>query len=513
MQNQQQPRHWIEPLAEQIISRKTPPFVITSGMTTSGPCHVGTLCEFLYPAVIQKHLKTKNYASEFLFVADIFDAFDAVPVSMAEFERELAPHLGKPLSNVPDPYGCCASFGDHFLNEAKQIMEKFSIRPRVHKANELYAQGKFDGHARLFLKNYEKAKAVVSKTSMKDAPADWNPLMPLCANCGRISTSAVTEFDENGFSYTCARDVGYTRGCGHSGESKINEHKYKLTWRLHWPAWMDIFKTSVEGAGVDHHTRGGSWDTARAVFEEIFHKEPPLSYKFGFVLFKGKKYSKSKGIGLGVSGVLSLAPPELISYLILKHDIQENKDFDPTGNRLLELYDDYADAARLASGDVSALSRADRKRAVAFLLSTEKLNWRASFSDVLLYYQIHNDWNKVGQLLDDARGVAYLKPFIQHWLEEGYAPEEYIFKFEPRKPSANITAVRSFAGALKEEMDPLGVHNLVFEVAKQQGMEPKELFKTLYQTLLGKDRGPRFGKLLFALGVGKIKNALTDLVG
>ncbi|MEW6329637.1 MAG: lysine--tRNA ligase [Candidatus Micrarchaeota archaeon] len=505
-------RHWIEPLAERILERKKPPFIITSGMTTSGPCHLGTLCEFLYPAVIQKFLKTKGHASEFHFIADIFDAFDSIPLLMMEFERELAPHLGKPLVAVPDPRGCCGSFGDHFLNEAKGIMEKFEIDPKIHKANELYAQGKFDAHARLFLKNYKKAKEAVSKTSMKEAPADWSPLMPVCSNCGRIATTAVTAFDETSFSYSCVRDVGYAKGCGFSGESKISEHRYKLTWRLHWPAWMDVFKTSVEGAGMDHHTRGGSWDTARAVFEEIFHKEPPITYKFGFVLFKGKKYSKSKGVGLGVCDVLSLTPPELLAYQILKHDIQENKDFDPTGNRLMQLYDDYADAGRLAQGDLARLSRAERKRAVAFSLSTEKLKWRAPFSDVLLYYQIHGDWKKVGGMVGDAGGVSYLKPFIQHWLEEGYAPEEYIFRFEPQKPPTNANAVRAFANALKEDMDALAVHNLVFEIAKQYNTQPNELFKTLYQTLLGKEKGPRFGKLVCALGAGKIKKIILDLL-
>ncbi len=481
-------------------------------MTTSGPCHLGTLCEFLYPAVIQKFLKTKGCTSEFHFIADIFDAFDAVPVSMAEFERALVPHLGKPLAVVPDPYGCCGSFGDHFLNEAKGIMETFSIRPKIHKANELYAQGNFDEYARRFLKNYEQAREVVSRTSLKDAPADWSPLMPVCSNCGKIATTSVTAFDENHFSYSCVRDVDYTKGCGFSGESKISEHKYKLTWRLHWPAWMDVFNTGVEGAGMDHHTRGGSWDTARAVFEEVFHKEPPITYKFGFILFKGKKYSKSKGAGLGVCDVLSLVPPELLSYQLLKHDIQENKDFDPTGNRLMQLYDDFAEAARLAEGDGAALSRAERKRAVAFSLSTEKINWRAQFADLLLYYQIYGDWKTVGELVGDPAGAEYLKPFIQHWLNEGYAPDEYVFKFEPRKPTENNGAVRAFALALKEDMDALAVHNLVFEVAKQHGLQPNELFKTLYQTLLGKDRGPRFGKLVYALGAGKIKNTLSNLV-
>ena len=43
--------HWSEWLAERVISEKKEPFVITSGITTSGPAHLGTLCEFLFPGL------------------------------------------------------------------------------------------------------------------------------------------------------------------------------------------------------------------------------------------------------------------------------------------------------------------------------------------------------------------------------------------------------------------------------------------------------------------------------
>ena len=36
--------HWSEQLAQEIISSKSEPFVISGGMTTSGPTHLGTVC-------------------------------------------------------------------------------------------------------------------------------------------------------------------------------------------------------------------------------------------------------------------------------------------------------------------------------------------------------------------------------------------------------------------------------------------------------------------------------------
>ena len=44
--------HWSELLAQQIVSEKHEPYVISGGMTTSGPTHLGTVCEFLFPQAI-----------------------------------------------------------------------------------------------------------------------------------------------------------------------------------------------------------------------------------------------------------------------------------------------------------------------------------------------------------------------------------------------------------------------------------------------------------------------------
>ncbi len=502
--------HWVEILTQKITETKKPPYLITSGMTTSGPFHLGTLCELLYPSTIQKHLISQGHKAKFIFFADILDAFDAVPTTLSKYTKELRPHLGKPLTDVPDPMGNTQSFGDYFLEEAKSIAEKFNIRPEIKKMNEVYSEGYFDKYARIYLKDEPLTRGVVFSSSLKKNPPEyWNPIMPICQGCGKIATTRVTEFDENSYSYTCDRDVGYTKGCGFGGSNKISDHKYKITWRLHWPSWMHIYgPSSVEGAGVDHHTRGGSWDTVLAVHEKILKLDPPVPYKFGFVLLKGKKYSKSKGIGMGVSDVISLVPPEIIKYSLLKPDIQENKNFDPTGVNMLKIYDDYQGAQELSDGD---LSRADRKRMISYELSTEKQMFKTKFIDILLNYQLYKDWDKVAEILDDTKGVDRLKPFINKWLELKYAPEEYLFNFNLQKPKQYTETVLSFLKDLTPNMSPEDIHNKVFETAKENNIKPGELFRALYETLISKERGPRLGKLIHTIGPERIQKELKQI--
>jgi lysyl-tRNA synthetase class 1 len=502
-------KHWSEWLADRVVEEKKEPYVITAGMTTSGPAHIGTLCEFLFPAMIKRELEHKGKKVAFYFIADIFDALDSVPAAMEKHRNELEPYLGIPLCNVPDPTGRSRSFGDHYLDETKELMEKFHVDTNVIRINEYYEAGKFDEYARFFLKHEEETREIVERTSGKQQKKDWSPIMPVCEKCGKIATTRVLSHDGENYEYVCDKDVEYTRGCGYNGKAKISDHKYKLTWRLHWPSWKQLFKSSIEGAGIDHHTKGGSEDTCKTITKELFKKEHPISFRFGFVLFKGRKYSKSKGIGMGVSEIIKLAPPEVVTYVIIKPDLEENVDINPTNTNMLRYLYDFQEASKLDINSIEEMNRHDRKRTVAFMLSTDKMMWDVPFVDALVYYQIYRDWKKVGKLTSDPRGTEYLKPYIEHWIKTDFVPDEYSFSYRP-DPAKATDAVKELIGQLDEKMDALAIHNAVFEFAKSKNTKPEELFAEFYAALIGKRRGPRLGKLIYAIGVDRIKK---DILG
>lgn len=494
--------HWSGQLAEKVIQEKKEPYVVSCGMTTSGPAHFGTVCEFLFPFAIAEALERKGKKAAFYLVADIFDAFDNIPLPMQPYATQLTSHLGKPLCDVPDPTGKSKTFGDHYLDEVRELMKKLGVRCTILRANDMYQEGRFDEWGRFYLRHEEQAKRIVEETSGRKLPKDFSVIMPICGKCGKVATTRVTKHDTESYEYVCDRDVKYTKGCGHVGKNSIGDHQWKLVWRLHWPAWKQILRTSIEGAGVDHYTKGGSEDTCKAVTLELMKKEYHIPYRYGFILLEGKKYSKSKGLGLGVSELLTLIPPEILKYLLLRPDLEENIDINPTPENLLRAYEEFQSASELTRRKPEELSRADQKKAAAFSLSAQKMYWSAPFLDVLLYYQIYSDWKKVGEVLKDPEGVHYLKSYIEEWIRREFVPDDYRFKYQPKKAEG---AVRGWVERLQEDMDALAIHNSVFEFAKEKEIEPKTLFAQLYLTLIGKERGPRLGKLVFALGIERVK--------
>ncbi|MFH0896451.1 MAG: lysine--tRNA ligase [Candidatus Bathyarchaeota archaeon] len=505
--------HWSEVIAQEIKAKKHEPFVVASGITTSGPIHMGTLCEFLYPSAIAKYLKDEGHQVEFIFIGDLMDAFDNVPKPLENF-TSLNSYLGRPLCDVPDPFDCCNSYGDHFLNETSELMKDLEISSRIIRANDLNRAGKYDAYAIRFYKEKPKIKEIALRTSKLSGISglpDWTDIvMPICECCGRISTTRVTDFDGYVVNYVCDKDVKYTKGCGYRSKMHISDHRYKLFWRLDWPSRQDFLNVSAELAGIDHHTLGGSWDTAVAIHKEVFNKMPPIGHRFGFVLLHGKKYSKSKGIGLDVKELLSFVPPPLIKYKLFRADIGENKEFDPSGNALIRLYEEYGQAADIFEKSAD-LHRAEYKMSLAYALSTDTRRWRVDFADLLTYYQIYGDWERLADKLGDREGIAYLKKYVENWIKEEYLPEEYVFRFKPTKAESMYAEILAFSEKLNPSMSGEDVHNLVYFVAKEYSVGTSALFKALYQSLISKDHGPRLGKLVVAIGVDQVNKTLINL--
>ncbi|NPA22041.1 MAG: lysine--tRNA ligase [Candidatus Micrarchaeota archaeon] len=478
--------HWSERLADEVKKRERP-WVFTSGVTPSGPVHLGTVCEFLYQEAIYRQVG----GDQFYFIGDVMDALDSVTAELQEYKDELEKHMGKPLFLVPNPKNPKETYADLYLNEIKEMVKAFGAHAKVIPVKDLYDQGLFDPYAKLYWKEIEKVKEIIERTSGRQLPKHWNPVMPICEKCERIDKTKVLSFDaETGdYQYKC-------EACGHEGKGNLSQHRYKLQWRLHWPTWHAVLGTTIEGGGVDHFTRGGSWDTAKAIHKEILKREPPIGYRFGFLLLGGKKYSKSKGIGMYVKEMIRLLPPPVIAYHLIKYDLEENIDFALTPQNILNITDDYEQAAKLTKEEAEG-SRALRKKYVSFKLFGKR--FKASFREMLLYYTIYRDWEKVG------KHISYdeeLVPYIEEWVRRGFVPQDYDFSYRPKKAEG---IVKEFIERLQEGMDALDIHNFVYEFAQEKGIQAKDLFKALYETLIGKPRGPRLGKLIYAIGVNKVK--------
>ncbi len=116
--------------------------------------------------------------------------------------RLLAQHLGKPLTQVPDPFGTHASFGEHNNARLCAFLDSFGFEYEFVSATECYQTGRFDEALLQVLRHYDAVINVILPTLGSERQATYSPFLPVCPRTGHGAAGA---------------DPGARRGKGHRG--------------------------------------------------------------------------------------------------------------------------------------------------------------------------------------------------------------------------------------------------------------------------------------------------------
>jgi lysyl-tRNA synthetase class 1 len=63
---------------------------------------------------------------------------------------------------------------------------------------------------------------------------------------------------------------------------------------------------------------------------------------------------------------------------------------------------------------------------------------------------------------------------------------------------------------IKKESDAKTLQTSIFEIARRNGLEPKQFFTLLYKILVGAERGPRLGPYIIDVGKEKVAEILVQ---
>ncbi len=332
--------HWADKVAKTIInSGKFKPFWIDDMKTPSGFAHVGSLRGPLIHSTIYRALTSAGAKSKFTFVFNDFDPADELPL---EFKSKLSNYLGFPLRLVPSPEKGYDSLGSFLADDFKNVLSTLGIEASYLSSFDMYKKGKFDEVIKIALDNAEKIQDIYAEVSgSKKKEQNWLPLQVICENCGKLGTTRVFAWDGEKVSYRCEPNlVKWAQGCGHEGSISPFGGKAKLPWKVDWPAHWKVLGVTIEGAGKDHASAGGSYDIAFSLCEKVFKSPHPFKLAYEFFLIGGKKMSSSKGLGLKAHDIIKILPPELIRFVFTRADYEEQINFDLAGPGMLDLFDE-----------------------------------------------------------------------------------------------------------------------------------------------------------------------------
>jgi len=514
---------WTQELLKAI--NKDQPQLINDSKTPSGEPHIGSLRGVLIHDAIYKVLRDEGYNVRYTFGSDDYDPVDEIPKGQDE---HFSKYLGMPLCNVPAPPGSeFSDMADHFISGFFKIFDTLGVEAEKYRMRDIYRSGQFNEAIEQILNNSDAIRGIYKKVSGSEKSDKWYPFQTICENCGRIGTTEVIDFDGKEVTYICHPNmVKWAQGCGHTGKMSPFDGNGKLPWKLEWVAKWMTWGITIEGAGMDHSTKGGSRDVSSSVLRNVFNKIPPLNIPYGFFLTDGAKMSSSKGIGATAREMSNFLPTEILRYLMLSTPPKRAINFSPTENFIVKLYNDF-DGVR-----AGAFSGSEEKEA-------QKETYRISELDNSTNYQIpgfsliknliqlpHVDIYNEAKIikgselntLELSRLDGRIKS-AKFWLEN-FAEDEDKFEVQDnlsdeilsKLDAENLGFIKQFREDLpKIEWKESLIQQQIFDSSRMVPTLPKVSFKAMYTLFLNKDKGPQVGNLLFYLGRELVLDRLNQV--
>ena len=514
--------HWADINADKIIREKgeKETYVCASGITPSGTVHIGNFREIISVDLVVKALRDKGKNVRFIYSWDDYDVFRKVPVNMPKQDL-LKEYLRKPITLVPDTMGEYSSYAEANEKELESLLPVVGVKPEYIYQASRYRSSKYAEGIRTALEHRDTIRRLLNEHRTNPLPEDWWPVSVFSNFTDRDNTTVLGWDGEWGVTYRC-EDTGK--------EETVDLRKtaaVKLPWRIDWPMRWKEEGVDFEPAGKDHHSEGGSFDTAKKIVQEVYGGEAPVSFQYDFIRIKGRggKISSSTGEVISLKDVLEIYPPEIVRYLFV--GTRPNTEFAISFDLdVLKIYEDYDKCERVYFGVQQINDKKREKENRIYELSQvagvpKEMPYQVPLRHLCNLLQIHGgNVDAVISLFDDVKESQVKRLKIRaecawNWITQ-FSPEDFRFSLQGEDdPVVDLGENELKAlSLLNREVETLDTHTektigeAIYKIAEECGLQPKDLFTVIYRVLIGKEKGPRLAGFMMIVGKEKLSAIL-----
>jgi len=542
-------KNWVERVADKVeeyvrnYKKEGETVVCASGISPSGPIHLGNLREIMTVHLVSEELRARGRRVEHIHSWDDFDRLRKVPQNISE---DFSEYIGRPISDVPDPLGEYESYAMRFMSEFEQGMGQLGIRPRYIRQSQAYRRGDYTEKIKLAMKERFKIFDILAQyqtldrfeDSLDERRSSYYPFKVYCESCGKDFTR-ITSYDEQEarIDYFCTND-------NYAGSFSLNEKVAgKLVWKVDWPMRWSYERVDFEPAGEDHSAPGSSFVVGQQIVRNIFEAAPPYFIGYAFVGMAGRsKISSSAGTGATPATALDIFEPCILRWLYARRNVSQKFDID-FGQEVLRVYDEWDTFCKRVQSDKAG--EADRRlydlcvRTSAGEVNCSELpvpfRLLSSSADIT-QGNIEQILRIVSAHLDEPRPLDELQRLIEPRLScairwaMNYLPEDERTQIR-EEPDVDIfdnlteqqkQGLQILLDNLDEDWSLHGLTRLLYGVPKlllglpidappNEGLKQvqREFFITLYLLLCGKDTGPRLPTLFLSIGKERVQRLLS----
>jgi lysyl-tRNA synthetase, class I len=500
---------WPHEEARSLAERVAPyeparPVIFQSGFGPSGLPHLGTMAEILRPSFVRKafHLLEPSRPSRLIVFIDDLDGLRKVPENVPHRE-DVEQYLGVPVSKIPDPFGCCASFADHMIGLLGGFLAPVEVEYELVRAAEMYSSGRFDEGLKLILEKHDEIIAIIAPTLRVENRAGWSPFMPICPRCGQVVERAVTAYhpERASIEFICEKSAGGVSGCGFSGEQSVLGGMAKVQWKVDWALRWYVLKVDYELYGKD------LTDSARLSGQilRVMGGRPPLGFPFEMFLDEeGHKVSKSVGRGVSVDQWTRYAPIEVLKMFLLLNPRRARKLF---LEAIPQYVDEYLDALREYAAAAEEQRRESVLEYVIQSATPQRFNSTLTFGlmmnavaalgssdrDFIWNYIVRYDASIAGDPETEKMGRALMECALNFY-RDFVEPTKKIYT----PTDAERAQLKTLDAYLRENQDASAeeIEKKIYDLGRENYDKPGKIFPLLYRSILGQERGPRLGAFI-----------------
>ena len=497
--------------------------IFETGYGPSGLPHIGTFGEVARTTMVRhafRVLTDDKIRTRLIAFSDDMDGLRKVPDNVPN-QQLLAQHLGKPLTQVPDPFGTHPSFGEHNNARLRAFLDHFGFEYEFMSSTQCYTSGRFDAALLKVLERFDKVMAIMLPSLREERAQTYSPFLPIDAKTGIVLQVPVTAHDAK--AGTITYEDPDTR---QPVTTPVTGGRCKLQWKPDWAMrWIAL--------GVDYEMAGKDLIDSVKLSGEICKAlggMPPEGFNYELFLDeKRQKISKSKGNGLTIDEWLRYASPESLSLFMYREPKAAKRLYFDVIPRTVDEYQQHLDGfarqepRQQLSNPVWHI-HAGKPPTADMPISFQMLLTLVSSSNA---ENAETLWGFIGRYRPGVTPKTHAKldalvGYAIHYFRDFVLPTKK-FREPTETERAALIDLRDALAQLPAEATAEQIQDVVYEIGRREpfldhnkkakdGKPGVSLdwFNMLYQVLLGQEKGPRFGSFVALYG---LKNTIDMIDG
>jgi lysyl-tRNA synthetase, class I len=499
--------------------------IFETGYGPSGLPHIGTFGEVARTTMVRhafRVLTGDKIRTRLIAFSDDLDGLRKVPDNIPN-KAMVAEHLGKPLTQVPDPFGTHPSFGAHNNARLRAFLDTFGFEYEFLSSTDCYASGRFDAALLKVLERFDAVMAIMLPSLRAERAQTYSPFLPISPRTGIVLQVPILAHDAKAGTITYEDPDSRERVI-----TPVTGGRCKLQWKPDWAMrWLAL--------GVDYEMAGKDLIDSVKLSGEICRAlggAPPEGFIYELFLDEqGQKISKSKGNGLTIEEWLRYASPESLSLYMYREPKAAKRLYFDVIPRQVDEYQQLLDAyqrqdmrQRLSNPvwHVHCGNPPKSEIPIAFsMLLTLVASSNAENAEAL--------WGFIGRYRPGVTPQTHprldaLVRYAIHYYRDFVLPAK-TYREPTAAERAALIDLRDALGQLPADATAEQIQDVVYEIGRREpfldlsgkiktkdGKPGVSLdwFNMLYQVLLGQEKGPRFGSFVAVYG---LKNTVDMIDG